>query len=235
MSEVMNEQASASGIAIMDQIPSADVPARSPLHHVIKKPNQTDQPNPGVHLWEDALKAHLALRGDADNTDFRQGIEAATGLALPGALHSVHNEQWSLSWISPDEWLLVGPGDQAFNMELTLREHLSGHYSVINVSGGQTLVRLAGAEARAVLMKSCPYDVHDRNFPVGKVVTTVFAKSQATVRRLAENDWELVIRRSFADYAWRWLVDASQEYGVQLSVPAAQTQASKRHTNPVAG
>ncbi len=235
MSEVMNEQARATGISIMDQIPAADVPARSPLHHAIKTPGQTAQPNPGVHLWEEALKAHLALRGDADNADFRQGIEAATGLALPGALQSVHNDQWSLSWISPDEWLLVGPGDQAFSMELALREHLSGHYSVINVSGGQTLVRLAGAEARSVLMKSCPYDVHDRNFPVGKVVTTVFAKSQATVRRLAENDWELVIRRSFADYAWRWLVDASQEYGVQLSAPAAQTQASQRQTTPVEG
>ena len=70
MSEVMNEQASASGIAIMDQIPAADVPARSPLHHVINKPGQTAQPNPGVHLWEEALKAHLALRGDADNADF---------------------------------------------------------------------------------------------------------------------------------------------------------------------
>lgn len=221
MSETMNEQASATGIAIMDQIPSAEVPARSPLYHQVQPSNQAGSADAGVFLWEDALKAHLALRGDADNADFRQGIESATGLALPGTLQSVHNEQWSLSWIAPDEWLLVGPGDQAFSMELALRDQLSGHYSIINVSGGQTLVRLAGAEARSVLMKSCPYDVHDRNFPVGKVVTTVFAKSQATVRRLTENDWELVIRRSFADYAWRWLVDASQEYGVQLTAPAA--------------
>lgn len=236
MSEVMNEQAKATGIAIMDQMPSADITARSPLHHQTRKPPQTAQLNPGVHLWEDALKSHLALRGDADNADFRQGIEAATGLALPGTLQSVHNDQWSLSWIAPDEWLLVGPGDQAFNMEMTLRDHLNGHYSVINVSGGQTLVRLAGADARSVLMKSCPYDVHDRNFPIGKVVTTVLAKSQATVRRLAENDWELVIRRSFADYVWRWLVDASQEYGVQLSAPTKagqQVHASQRHTNTV--
>nr|MBP6762232.1 sarcosine oxidase subunit gamma [Thauera sp.] len=26
--------------------------------------------------------------------------------------------------------------------------------------------------------------------------------------------WELIIRRSFADYLYRWLLDASEEYGV---------------------
>lgn len=223
MSEAVNEAAviePTGGVAIMEQLPKTDVPARSPLAHYKQALSSTTQENPGVHLWEAALKTHLALRGDADNVDFARGVEAATGLALPERLQCHQSGEWSLSWVAPDEWLLTGPGNQAFTMELALREQLDGHYAVINLSGGQTLLRLSGPKARLVLMKSCPYDVHDRNFPVGKVVTTVLAKSQATVRRVGDEDWELVVRRSFADYVWRWLVDAGQEYRLCLGRPA---------------
>lgn len=194
--------------ALMDQRPSADIPARSPLYQ--KSPLSSD----GLQLSEAALATHIVIRGNAAVPNFAQGIEKATGMALPGNLQSESNNDWRLRWIAPDEWLLTGPGSDAFAVETALRDNLSGHYAVINVSGGQTLVRLSGANARTVLMKSCPYDVHDHNFPIGKVVSTVFAKSQAVVCRLGEDEWELVIRRSFADYIWRWLVDAGNEFGL---------------------
>lgn len=194
--------------AVMDQLPTADVLARSPLYQYSALRGD------GLQLQENALATQLVIRGNTDDASFVQGVEKATGLALPGNLQSEANDGWRLRWIAPDEWLLTGPANAAFTMETALRENLSGHYAVINVSGGQTLVRLSGANARTVLMKSCPYDVHDRNFPVGKVVSTVFAKSQAIVSRLGDDEWELVVRRSFADYIWRWLVDAGQEFGL---------------------
>ena len=49
---------------------------------------------------------------------------------------------------------------------------------------------------------------------VGKGVSTTLAKSTAVIRRVGEAQWELIIRRSFADYLYRWLLDASEEYGV---------------------
>lgn len=217
----MSDATTPTTVALMDQRPLTAVAALSPLHHLASSLTSPSTLDANVFLWEEALKTHIVLRGNPGNPDVRAGVEAATGLALPGPLNSSSNGDWSLSWVSPDEWLLVGPGEQAFTMELQLRDHLSGHYAVINVGGGQTLVRLSGAEARSVLMKSCPYDVHDRNFPVGKVVTTVLAKSQATLRRIGEQDWELVVRRSFADYVWRWLVDAAAEYGLHEGPPPA--------------
>ncbi|KAA5829351.1 sarcosine oxidase subunit gamma, partial [Pseudomonas chlororaphis] len=69
---------------------------------------------------------------------------------------------------------------------------------------------------RQVLMKSTSYDVHPNNFPVGKAVGTVFAKSQLVIRRMGEDTWELVIRRSFSDYWWLWLQDAAAEYGLSI-------------------
>ncbi|WP_108126369.1 sarcosine oxidase subunit gamma [Saccharospirillum mangrovi] len=195
-------------IAVMDQRPSVEVPTRSPLYL------RGDANGHGLSIRENALAAQLVIRGKANDPSFAQGVQTATGLALPGTLHSNANDDWRLRWLTPDEWLLTGPADAAFSMEAKLREQLSGHYAVINVSGGQTLLQLSGANAKTVLMKSCPYDVHDRNFPVGKVVSTVFAKSQATLCRLGDDTWELVIRRSFADYIWRWLLDAGAEFGL---------------------
>lgn len=206
-------------IAVMDQLPHGEVPARSPLHRQAGPPAPSDGAAHGVYLWEEGLRSHLIVRGGVEDQAFRAGVQKATGMALPQTLQSTTKGEWSLGWLSPDEWLLIGPGELAFEMETKLRENLSGHYSVVNVGGGQTLLRLSGPQAISVLMKSCSYDVHERNFPPGKIVTTVFAKSQATLRRLNADQWELVVRRSFADYIWRWLMDASSEYGVFIGAP----------------
>jgi len=42
----------------------------------------------------------------------------------------------------------------------------------------------------------------------------VFAKTTVLLRRPDAEHWELVIRRSFADYLYRWLLDAGEEYGI---------------------
>ena len=63
-------------------------------------------------------------------------------------------------------------------------------------------------------MKSVVYDVHPSHFPVGKGVTTVFAKATVILRRPSETRWELVVRRSFADYTYRWLLDTGEEYAI---------------------
>lgn len=115
----------------------------------------------------------------------------------------------------PDEWLLIVPGGEEFALEGKLREALGdAHYAIVNVSGGQTLIELEGEMARELLMKSTPYDVHPDAFPVGKGVTTVFAKANLILRRPSEHRWELVLRRSFADYCYRWILDAGAEYAI---------------------
>lgn len=207
-------------IAVMDQLPQGGVPARSSLYRQAAQATPSHETTYGVYLWEEGLHSHLILRGNADEQAFGDGVHKATGLRLPTTLRSVAGDEWSMGWLAPDEWLLTGPGEQAFEMETKLRGSLSGHYSVVNVSGGLTLLRMSGPEAVSVLMKSCPYDVHERNFPTGKIVATVFAKSQATLRHLSADQWELVVRRSFADYIWRWLLKAASEYSVHIGTPS---------------
>ena len=171
----------------------------------------------GVTLREKQLLGHLVLRGDARDPAFAGGVHKALGLELPVALTLVASGETSLQWLSPDEWLLILPRGEEFAAEQRLRAALEGlHHAVVNVSGGQTVLELSGSKVREVLMKSTPYDVHPSNFPVGKAVGTTFAKSQLVIRHTGEDTWELLIRRSFSDYFWLWLQDASAEYGLAI-------------------
>ncbi|MCO7517766.1 sarcosine oxidase subunit gamma family protein [Pseudomonas guariconensis] len=207
-----------SAINVFQQNPGADARAESPLHHAdLASLVGKGRKNAGVTLREKKFLGHLTIRGDGHDPAFASGVHKALGLELPVALTVVANEQMSLQWMGPDEWLLIVPGGQEFAVEQKLRAALEGqHVQVVNVSGGQTLLELRGPNVREVLMKSTSYDVHPNNFPVGKAVGTVFAKSQLVIRRTAEDTWELVIRRSFADYWWLWLQDASAEYGLAI-------------------
>ncbi|WP_409264915.1 sarcosine oxidase subunit gamma [Pseudomonas sp. KCJK9000] len=207
-----------SAINVFQQNPGAEAKAQSPLHHAdLASLVGKGRKNAGVTLREKKFLGHLTIRGDGHNPEFAAGVHKALGLELPVALTVVASNDMSLQWMGPDEWLLIVPGGQELEVEQKLRAALEGqHIQVVNVSGGQSLLELRGPNVREVLMKSTSYDVHPNNFPVGKAVGTVFAKSQLVIRRTAEDTWELVIRRSFADYWWLWLQDASAEYGLSI-------------------
>lgn len=206
-----------SNAAVFDTRTEADIPVQSPLAYSFKRSGAPRRiANSGVSLEEKAMLGHLILRGGAIVLD--EAVREVLGLNLPAKPQSLCVDaagERSIQWLAPDEWLVIVPGGEEFELENRLRDRLGGaHFSVVNVSGGQTLLEISGEKARELLMKSVIYDVHPRAFPVGKGVTTVFAKATAIVRRPSEERWELVIRRSFADYVYRWLVDAGEEYGL---------------------
>jgi sarcosine oxidase, subunit gamma len=204
-------------INVYQQRPDA-AHAESPLFHAgLDQLAGKGAAKAGVTLREKKLLGHLTLRGDGKDPAFAGGVHKALGLELPSALGLVANGETSLQWLAPDEWLLIVPSGTEFAVEQKLRAALDGlHISIVNVSGGQTLVELSGAKVREVLMKSTSYDVHPSNFPVGKAVGTNFAKSQLVIRHTAEDTWELLVRRSFSDYFWLWLQDASAEFGLAI-------------------
>ncbi|HLA33164.1 MAG TPA: sarcosine oxidase subunit gamma family protein [Pseudomonas sp.] len=210
-----------SNVNVYKQRPDA-VRGESPLFHagldeLVRKAPLHKGSNAGITLREKKLLGHLVLRGDAKDPAFAGGVQHATGLELPVALTLVANADSSLQWLAPDEWLLIVPGGTEYEVEQKLRAALDGqHISLVNVSGGQTILELSGPKVRELLMKSSSYDVHPSNFPVGKAVGTVFAKSQLVIRHTGEDCWELLVRRSFADYIWLWLQDASAEYGLVI-------------------
>ena len=203
-------------VAVMDHYCTR--PAQSPIFDDQKHFSiQPTTSKAGAVMKELAFMGHLILRGNSDNPDFVRGVSQVLGMDLPvKPLTSVSNDVTRILWVTPDEWLIISSGDMIFDIEVALRATLTGHYSLVNQSGGQTIIQLSGESARVMLKKSTPLDVHPKAFPVGKAATSVFAKSSALICRTGDMQWQLVVRRSFADYLWRWLLDAGQEFGLTI-------------------
>ena len=204
----------------MNQIPAdASVRAETPLHHADLAMIAEKGPQDGsITLQEIALLDHLVIRGNADDATLTSGAQSALGVALPSNLQSAENDGKVIRWISTDEWLITTPHGSGFELEQQLRDAIDTHFAIVNVSGAQTVITVEGTDAEEMLKKCTPYDIHISHMPVGKVVTSLFGKAQAVIRRTGEQSFELVIRRSFADYCWLWLQDACGEFGFTVKV-----------------
>lgn len=137
-----------------------------------------------------------------------KAIKSVTKLAIPSTLQAESKNNYTMIWVGPDEFLLLVPEFSEADVEEKLRKKMEGHFAIVNVTGGQTLLELSGERAETILKKSTVYDVHESNFPVAKAVTTKFAKSQLIILRTGADSFQLIVRRSFSDYIWQWMVDA---------------------------
>ena len=204
---------------MQNQPGEVDVTVRreSPLHYVTAGAASQNRADAGIVIRELAHMGHLNLRGNPDNEMFRRGVAEVLGVELPVEPGSCAGSGESrLYWLGPSEWLaIVAAGTEAV-VEARLRQTLDGHFGVVDVSGGQTLVRLSGEAVGMVLKKSSVYDFHSSQFTRGRCVQTTFAKASALVSKTADDSFELVIRRSFSDYLFRWIIDAASEYGIEV-------------------
>ena len=189
---------------------AVDVHVETPLAHLDAQEGVRKQT---IELYELPAMGHFNLRLNPENAEQMQAAQSLLGVALPTQpCSSVRHESLQIDWVAPDDWLVLMPFDQAAGFERRYRETMPGHYSIVDVSGGQTVIRLGGEYAREVLMKGCPIDVASSEFPIGKAVSTAFAKSAAHIVRVDADVYWLVVRRSFADYLWAWLTDACADY-----------------------
>ena len=161
--------------------------------------------------------AFVNVRGDVGDSRLGHALAQVAGVDLPrepGTWN--HADRSRAYWLAPDEWLLVVEDDDGLDVEGRLRDALAGGFSVADVTGAQIQLELSGPDVGKVLQKSSPYDFHLRNFPPGRCAQTVFAKSTALVAAKEGGAFDIVFRRSYADYLMRWLADAASEYGYRL-------------------
>ena len=174
----------------------------------------------GVILREGPQRGCLNVRGNPDGPGFGPAIATATGASLPLVSCTWTSEGDAVAyWLGPDEWLVTVPLGSERTVEARLRDALEGSFSVVDTTGAQCFANLSGPNLRDVMAKSSPYDFHPRNFPAGRCVQTVFAKATALVAANPDGSFDLVFRRSYADYVRRWIADAAREYGyVDVSI-----------------
>ena len=163
-------------------------------------------------IEERPFLGYLNLRGRADNTAFLAGALKALGCEPPTAPNTVvESGDLRVFWLGPDEWLIVTPAGEQDQLKAKLLEALDGVFSaVVDNSSGLTSIRISGENAAALLATDCPLDLHPRAFEPGQCAQTRLAKAGMTLAPLADHaGFDVIIRRSFADYLLRWLQEAA--------------------------
>jgi sarcosine oxidase subunit gamma len=170
----------------------------------------------GVALGECAFLGYVNLRGDASDPGFLGAVETALGLGLPVKANTAAQGNGLVAcWLGPDEWLIVTPPAKETGLVETLRSALGETFAA-----GHTLITVGGDQARPLLETGCTLDLHPRAFGPGQCAQTLVAKAGVLIRQRDETPlFELVVRRSFAEYLWRWLEHAAREFGMTVVAP----------------
>jgi sarcosine oxidase subunit gamma len=166
----------------------------------------------GIRLQERAFLGHIGVRCDPADSALTDAIERALGGTLPRTPNTfqVAPAEHKVLWLGPDEWLVVTPEGGTGALMLSLRQACGdGFASVVELGSGQTVIEVSGPRAREVIAKGCPLDLHPRAFGPGRCAQSRLARALVTIAQLDEAPtFELIVRRSFAEYLWQWLLDA---------------------------
>ena len=165
-----------------------------------------------VTLGEAPLMDMLNLRGNPADAAFDSAVQSVTGLALPLVANTARmGADRQLLWLGPDECLLQCPIGQGAALEVALRQALAEqHFAVVSVGHGNTVLRVQGPGAADLLSRGCPLDLHASVFAAGQVAQSHISRANATILcKQAGSHYEVTVRRSFADYLFRWLCAAA--------------------------
>ncbi len=169
----------------------------------------------GVNLLELSNLEHFNLRLQPDNMYLMGRLQDVLGFHVPLEPNTfVIHENILCSWLGPDEWLVVAPLDQSNSVELAVRENLTGLFATLTKLGSaQTIIRVSGLHAIAFLSRGIAIDLDPSGFKPGQCVQTIMAHTNVTVLNHSQEEsiFDLIVRRSFADHLWRWLLDVGQE------------------------
>ncbi len=180
-----------------------------------KTPDQTA----GVTLRALPYQPSVILRGDGDDAAFVAAFRAGLGFDLPLAPnHVTSHGDFTALWLGPSEWLVVGEGGG-----VRLAGCLAGRQHAIVPNGdGQQIIALAGPRARGVLAKLCPLDLDSPDLAPdlapGRCARSLLARCTMLLHPQTGGAYHIHIPRSLADYIWRSLADAGQEFGVAVVV-----------------
>ena len=197
----------------------SDLRQESPLAGFRSNTAAGEAGSPGVILTERPFLGYVNLRGDAGDATFLAAVEGVLRVALPLDPNTIaEGQDVTVCWMGPDEWLLILPPGAQTRAVAALGEALAAHHaSAVDTTGGYTLVNVAGARRRELLAKGCTLDLHPRSFSSGQCAQTNLGKAGVLLIPRGDGSdaqsFDVIVRRSFADYLGIWLQHSAREYG----------------------
>ncbi|MFV9474356.1 sarcosine oxidase subunit gamma [Advenella sp. RU8] len=192
-----------------------DVNMQSPLFNVQVLLEEAAGKAPEKFLLRELpFRALHNVRADLGDANVARVLGNSFNLQFPVQPNTVaENDRHVIWWLGPDEWLAqsVGPVDMPAPVD-EIQALLAGSFArVLDVSSGYTLLHLSGSMVTDVLNKGCPLDFDTSVFGKGQCAQSHFFKSDIAVRPVSDG-WHLLVRRSFAEYTVKMLLDAAYDY-----------------------
>ena len=162
---------------------------------------------------------YINLRGDPADKKFVRAANKVLRHDLPLEPNTTSTGLSTVYWLGPDEWLIVSPAGERPTLPTLLDDALDGTHASLNVvTGGQVAMRISGDNAAALLAKGCTLDLHPKVFLAGQCAQTGLAKAGILLSK-ADNTpaFDVIVRRSFAEYLALWLQNSGAEYGIQFT------------------
>ncbi len=183
-------------------------------------------------LVESAFAGYLNLRGDPGDRTFLNAASDVLGFGLPEEPNTVAAAAQptqagvTACWLGPDEWMVITPPDrQTGLMTALIQATADRHVAVTDLTGGYTTIQLSGPRVRDLLAKGSTLDLHPRSFGAGQCAQTNVGKTGVllipAVNDVDVQSFQLVVRRSFADYLFHWIQHSSTEYGLRIEAGSA--------------
>ncbi|MFI7067988.1 sarcosine oxidase subunit gamma [Kribbella sp. NPDC050124] len=180
---------------------------RSPLTHLADRMAAASAEGT-VSLSEVPFLGMVSLRVDPSVP-----VAAVLGAPPPaGCGQTTGTGDLQILWLGPDEWLVVTTNDPVALVDQLDAALGADPGLALDVSANRTVIELTGPQARTVLEKGCPVDLHPRSFGPGRAVMTTLARVPVLLWQTDDNHYRLLPRSSFAEYVARWLLDAMQEF-----------------------
>ena len=190
--------------------------ARAAIDRMLLRPR-------GIRLAERTDLGKIDMRGDPGDRAFMAAVGRCLDMLLPTEPNtSATQGPVTALWLGPDQWMVTCPASDTVFFISTLREALDEvHHALTDVTDGRVALRLAGPNARDVLEKGCPLDLHPRAFPPARCAQSLLAKATVLIHLVGDDpqtgpSFDIHVARSFSRYLFSWLEDAGLEYGVQI-------------------
>ena len=201
------------------------IQARSPLFaHRDYKQNKNTKSDSIISITEIPFCLHLNLRINSSQKLALSQAEMVLGQKIPIRPNiSSTRQNTRVSWLGPDEWLLVS-SDQDQSVENRLIDAWEPFFhSIVNISGGQIVIQVSGMKVSELLNRGCPIDLHPLSFREGDCAQSLFYGIPIFIVRCHSSEvgvanFELVVRRSFADSFIELLIDSGKSYRLELNI-----------------
>lgn len=171
--------------------------------------------SPGVVLAERMLAALAQINGAPEGARTAKALAQLELESRPEPRRATAGRHATLLWTGPGQWLAIAARTSAEDFVLVLRDAVEPlGATVTDLSHARTVIRIAGPDSREVLLKGCPLDIEA--MAKDDCAASLVGHLNALIHCVDERVFDVYVFRSFGLAMWNWLIDAAEEFGVEV-------------------